>query len=269
LGNHGHLHYGTDTAAAKENLWKPRAKIGAGQYPWVSEGADAFTEQRDNALEARRWIETCFNYSPRSWAMPDRTRDGDTPRAMVAAGCKVLSDSDVRTLDNVLRQPPPHHPLGTEAVELTKRYPGDPQHIYHLAMNKFWMHRAHRLGIPMIFMCHQHMRNFEGHACTRLTEQVLRHVLTRFNGDLHINTVYGIGDWWHQVLSPHTRVLNVGWTETACTVENRGDTDLSNLPVDVRFADGSVATYLLDLPAHSAAEFVPDGRCQTRELAHA
>jgi len=35
LGNHGHLHFGTDTAGAAENGWKPKAKMGTGVYPWL------------------------------------------------------------------------------------------------------------------------------------------------------------------------------------------------------------------------------------------
>jgi hypothetical protein len=163
LGNHGHLHFGTDTAGAAENGWKPKARMGAGVYPWLGSDRSSFGEQRDNALETRRLFEKYFGYTPKSWAMPNRTNDRFTAAAMEAAGCEVLSDSNVRTQHNVLLQPPPHHPDNTTAVELTKRYPGDPQHIYHVAMNLFWIHRAHRKGIPVVFMCHQHLRQFDGY----------------------------------------------------------------------------------------------------------
>jgi hypothetical protein len=33
LGNHGHLHFGTDTAGAAENGWRPKSRMGAGVYP--------------------------------------------------------------------------------------------------------------------------------------------------------------------------------------------------------------------------------------------
>ena len=249
LGNHGHLHFGTDMAAAAENKWQPRSRMGAGVYPWESEDHSSFAEQRDNAIECRRQIENAWGFTVKSWAMPDRTRDEHTPRAMEAAGCEVLSDSDVRTLDNVLFQPPPHVLPGTRAVELTKRYPGDPQSIQHVGMNLFWFHRAHRLGIPVIFMCHQHMRQFDGHATTRMTEYLLRYVLTRFNGDLHINTVYGIGKYWLEVLNPDTRRVHVRIEGDEIVVDNQSDADFFDLTVDLEGANGLRFCRLVDAPA--------------------
>jgi hypothetical protein len=254
LGNHGHLHFGTDTAAAAENGWRPRTKIGGGEYPWVGDDRSSFGEQRDNALEARRWCEELFDYTPKSWAMPDRTRDEHTARAMEAAGCEVLSDSDIRTVHNVLLQPPPHFPPGCGAVELTKRYPGDPQHVFHVAMNLFWIHRAWRLGIPVIFMCHQHMRQFDGGACGRLTEAVLRHAVGGFNGDLWIDTVYGIGVYWRDVLSPDARRLTVEAEGGRIRVTNRGTLSHSQVPLDLRYTDGGVTCHLVDVAAGETVE---------------
>jgi len=249
LGNHGHLHYGTDTSGAPENGWNSRSKIGAGKYPWLGDERSSLAEQRDNALEPRRWCERLFNFTPKSWAMPDRTNDRYTAAAMEAAGCEVLSDSNVRTHHNVLLQPPPHHPKGTTAVELTKRYPGDPQHIFHVAMNHFWIHRAHRKGIPVIFMCHQHMRQFDGYACTRFTEYTLRYVLSRFHGDLHINTVYGIGKYWREVLSPKTKRVSVEVKGGTVRVINRSDFNLVDMPVDVTLTNGARCALLVNLAA--------------------
>ena len=249
LGNHGHLHYGTDTSAAAENGWTPGARMGAGRYPWVGEDGSSFGEQRDNALEARRWCERLLGFAPRSWAKPGRCNDADTPRAMEAAGCEVLSGSDIRARDNVLFQPPPHHPSGTEAVELTSRYPGDPRHVCHVAMLLFWLHRSHRRGIPMIYMCHQHMRQFDGPACTRFTEYMLRYVLSRFQGDFHVDTLYGVGKYWREVLSPKTRRVAVTTTATGLVVENRSDTDFHDLPVDVTAAGGQRFTVLVTVAA--------------------
>jgi len=246
LGNHGHLHFGTDTAAAEENGWRPHARMGAGDYPWLGRERGSFAEQRDNALEARRWCEKLFGFTPRSWAMPDRTCDNNTAAAMEAAGCEVLSDSDVRTRDNVLFQPRPHFAPGSEAVELTKRYPGDPQHLLHYWMNLFWVYRAHRLGIPVVFMCHQHMRQFDGWACTRFTEGVLRHVLHDFSGDLWINTVYGIGVYWRDVLSER-RTVELSLDEGVVTVRSRATLAHLRVPVDLELVDGGHATVLVDL----------------------
>jgi hypothetical protein len=180
--------------------------------------------------------------------MPDRTNDRFTAAAMEAAGCEVLSDSDARPRHNVLLQPPPHHPPGTEAVELTKRYPGDPQHIHHVAMNLFWIHRAHRRRIPVVFMCHQHLRQFDGYGCARFTEHILRRVLHDFNGDLHVNTVYGIGKHWREVLSPETRRVTVTVEEgRRVRVHNGSDVDLTDVPLEIELAGGRRFTVLVNV----------------------
>jgi hypothetical protein len=249
LGNHGHLHFGTDAAAAPANGWKFQTKLGGGRYPWLGEETGSFAEQRDNALEAARRCEAAFGFRPRSWAMPDRTRDSETPRAMEAAGCEVLSDSDVRTIHNVLLQPPAHHPDGTRAVELTKRYPGDPLDVFHVAMNIFWFHRAHRLGIPVVFMCHQHMRAYKSRACATYTEYLLRYVLERFNGDLHVNTVFGVGKYWREVLSPATRTVKVRVEVDTIVVTNGSDEGFDDIPVDLETTDGRRFTRLVSLAA--------------------
>lgn len=246
LGNHGHLHYGTDAAAAPENGWTLRARMGAGRYPWQGHEEGSFAEQRDNALETSRRFEALFGFTPRSWAMPDRTNDAETARAMEAAGCEVLSDSDARTVHNVIYQPSPHHPSGTAAVELTKRYPGDPQHLYHYAMILYWVHRAHRLGIPVVFMSHQHLRQYDGPACARFTEAVLRHVLTRFHGDLYVDTVFGLGSYWKDAFSPENRVLCPSLEGRELCLGNRGRRAWRHVPVEVRYEDGGCAVYLVD-----------------------
>jgi len=255
LGNHGHLHYGTDAAAAAENGWNLRARMGAGRYPWLGADEGSLAEQRDNALETARWCERLLGFRPRSWAMPDRTRDEHTPAAMEAAGCEVLSDSDIRTMDNVLFQPPPHHPPGTRAVELTKRYPGDPLDVFHVAMNVFWFHRAHRLGIRVVFMCHQHLRAYESRSCAVYTEYLLRYVLESFNGDLHVNTVYGIGKYWREVLSPVTRSVTVRIEGSEIVVTNRSDESFRHIPVDLSTADGHRWTRLVTVAAGAEEMF--------------
>ena len=252
LGNHGHLHYDTAAAAAPENGWKSHARMGAGHYPWVGGDTSSFGEQRDNIREATRWCARLLNFVPRSWAKPGRCNDADTARAAEAAGCEVLSGSDIRARDNVLFQPPPHHPGGTNAVELTSRYPPDPQHIHHLAMLLFWLHRARRRGRPMVFMCHQHLRQWEGPACARFTEALLRTVLTESHGDFHVDTLFGIGKYWREVLSPQTRRVAAGVAGTRVTVENRSDLDFTDLPVDVELADGARSTLLVSVPAGQA-----------------
>jgi len=252
LGNHGHLHYDTATSAAPGNGWRSHARMGAGPYSWMGEDTSSFGEQRDNVLEAARWCERLLDFTPRSWAKPGRCNDADTPRAVQAAGCSVQSGSDIRARDNVLFQPPPHHPGGTDAVELTTRYPCDPQHIYHWGMLQFWLHRSCRLGLPMVYMCHQHMRQFEGPACTRITEQLLRSVIADIHGECYIDTLFGIGEYWRQVLSPKTRQVSVTLTGTRLEVENRSSTNLDRVPVDLVLADGKHSTVLFSVQGGSS-----------------
>lgn len=254
LGNHGHLHYDTAAAAAPENGWTSHARMGAGRYPWMGEDASSFGEQRDNIREAARWFERCFSFVPRSWAKPGRGNDSETARAAEAAGCEVLSGSDIRARDNVLFQPPPHHPAGTHAVELTSRYPPDPQHIHHLAMLVFWLHRSHRLARPMVFMCHQHMRQWEGPACTRFTEEMLRRALGGFHGDLYADTMFAIGSYWREVLSPETRRVSVEARWPRLMVRNDSDRDLANLPVDLELAGNGRSTVTVLVPAGAQVE---------------
>ncbi len=254
LGNHGHLHYDTAAAAAAENGWTSHARMGAGRYPWVGADASSFGEQRDNILEAARWCRRLLDFVPRSWAKPGRCNDADTARAAETAGCEVLSGSDIRARDNVLFQPPPHHPGGTDAVELTSRYPPDPQHVHHHAMLRFWMHRARRLGRPMVFMCHQHMRQWEGPACARFTEHVIRSALTGFHGEFFIDTLFGVGKYWREVLSPQTRRVTVALAGARLVVENGSDADFERVPVDVERGDGRRATVLVSVRSGQKVE---------------
>lgn len=256
LGNHGHLHFDTDTAGAPENGWRAGARAGEGHpYPWVGEDRSSCGEQRDNILEAQRWCERALGFRPRSWAKPGRGNDAFTPAAVAAAGLEVASGSDIRARDNALHQPPPHHPVATNLVELTARYPSDPQHIYHLAMLRFWLHRAQRLGIPMILMAHQHLRQFAGSACAKLTEALLQEAVAGFQGDLYLDTVYGIGVWWREVLSPHTAVVRLKQEGGRLTLTNGSERDLDKVPVDIRLADGGRMTRLVSVPAGGAVEF--------------
>lgn len=248
LGNHGHLHYATDTSGDPGNQWKAGARAGEGSYAWQGDDRSSFGDQRANILEAARWCERELGFVPRSWAKPGRGNDRFSAAAVEAAGCEVATGSDIRPRDNVLRQPPPHHPHDTKIVELTARYPSDPEHVQHAAMIEFWMHRAHRLGIPIVFLVHQHMRQFDGAICARMTEHILDHAVNGFNGDLAIDTVYGIGRYWLDVLSPVTRKVEVILERGAVTVRNRSNRTIAAVPVDLKLRDGRRLTRVLDLP---------------------
>ena len=265
LGNHMHLHYGTDAAAASGNQWRLWARMGEGAYEWQGDEAGSFAEQRDNALAARRLFEERLGFTPKSWAMPDSTRDGHTPAAVEAAGCEVTSDVDARQVDNVLFQPRPHQPAGTELVELTKRYPGDPEDFIHVQMFVYWLHRGWRCAIPVVYMCHQHMRMFSGTACSRMTEYVLRHVLTEFNGDLFIDTVYGIGAYWREVLKPEGGRVTAGCDRGEVVVQNSGDLSFTDVPVDVVYEGGQRSTFLVSLQPRTAMTLDGAGRTRSHE----
>lgn len=266
LGNHMYLHYGTDAAAAKENNWKLWAKMGDGDYIWQGEDRSSFAEQRDNALAAKSAFKKYFGFSPKSWAMPDSTNDQFTPIAVEAAGCSVLSDSDARQKDNVLFQPPPHHPKDCDAVELTKRYPGDPQDVTHLYMFYYWLHRGYRLKIPVIFMCHQHLRLYNGWACTHFTEHVMRYVLTQFNGDFHINTVFGIGAYWRAVFSPKCPSIYLEVEDGGVGARNTGEQGFEKVPVDVVYENGRRTCFLVNLPARGVVTIKRDGTIENDVL---
>ncbi|MBM4112928.1 MAG: hypothetical protein FJ253_06070 [Phycisphaerae bacterium] len=247
LGNHGHLHYATDTSGDPGNDWKAGARAGQGAYAWQGSDRSSFGDQRDNALEAARWCRELFGFDMRSWAKPGRGNDAFSASAMEAAGCEVVTGSDIRPRDNVLRQPPPHHPTGTRVVELTARYPSDPQHIQHLAMLEYWLHRGHRLGIPVVMLVHQHMRQWDGVVCEAMTEHMLSLAVNGFRGDLFIDTVYGIGRYWLDALSPVTRCVEVRIESGAVVVRNRGDRTLLAVPIDVTLRSGERLTRLADL----------------------
>lgn len=247
LGNHGHLHYDTDASGAPGNNWKAGARPGEGAYPWQGADRSSFGDQLDNIHEAARWTERHFGYVPRSWAKPGRGNDRFTPAAVEASGCEVASGSDIGPRDNVLRQPPPHHPAGTRIVELTSRYPSDPRHVQHAAMLEFWINRGLRLGFPVVVLVHQHMRQFDGLVCARITEHLLEMVVNRFNGDFYIDTVYGVGRYWLDVLGSGSRAVHIEVTEAGVRLRNSGPRRLAGLPLDIRLRDGGTTTRLVDL----------------------
>lgn len=253
IGNHGHLHYDTDASGHPGNSWKAGAKPGQGRYPWQGADSSSFGDQRDNILEAASWCDRLLGFRPRSWAKPGRGNDAYSPAAVEAAGCEVATGSDIGPEDNVLRQAPPHHPPGTRIVEITARYPSDPQHVQHCAMLEFWIWRAHRRRIPSVVLVHQHMRQFDGVACARITEHLLRMVTRDFQGDLYLDTLYGIGRYWLDVLGPETRCVTVEVGESGVIVRNRGTRCVESVPVDIVLRDGSRMTAVIDAEPGSTA----------------
>ena len=249
LGNHMYLHYGTHAAMAEENGWKNRSRMLAGRYAWQTEEKGSFAEQRDNAIKNVRVIEEALGFTVKTWGVPGRDYDEETPRAVEAAGMAVGSDTNASAFTNVLCLPPPHHPQGCERlVELTKKYPGDSDNVFKIAMLKYWLWLARRRRSTFVFMAHHHLLRYEGMACTGMTESFLRFVMER--GGSYITTLYGLGTYWENVLCPRHRCVRAQMgSATELEIENRGTTALDSIPVEVRFAGGKRMVLLVDLPA--------------------
>ena len=115
IGNHFYLHYGTHAAAAEGNGWKSHAGIGDGWFTWMSRNpVDSFLEQRDNAVKGSQVLKDAIGVVPASFTIPSDVFDGDTARAMEAAGLEVGSETDTPKWEKLLHLAPPHHPAGCE-----------------------------------------------------------------------------------------------------------------------------------------------------------
>jgi hypothetical protein len=91
------------------------------------------------------------------------------------------------------------------------------------------------------------MRQFDGVACSRLTEGLLDQVVNGFNGDQFIDTVYGVGRYWLDVLSPYTGMVSVKTDLSGVVVANRSDRSIDAVPVDIELKDGRRLTRLVNL----------------------
>jgi len=266
IGNHMYIHLGTHAAADPGNAWKSHAWIGEGRYGWHrGEPGDSFTEQRDNARTNSALIAETLGVQVTSWGVPGRVCDEHTSRAVEAAGLEIGTDTNASAFTNVLRLVRPHHPEGCERlVEITKKYPGDPNDAFKVAMLKYWLHRARREGGTFLFMAHHHLLLHEGWSCYHLTEEFLRHVLGDCDGDFYVGTVTAVGRYWRDVLSPRTRAVGVGVENGEVIVRNNGDHDLTGLPVEIELGSGGVFMELVDVPAGQAVvAFGPAKRIST------
>ena len=256
LGNHMYLHYDTHAAMDEGNNWKNMAWMEDGRYPWQSEETGSFAEQRDNALHNIRVIEETLGVTVRSWGVPGRGFDSETARAVEAAGIEVGSDTDASAWINVMELPAPHHPVGTtKLVEMTKKYPGDPDNVYKVAMLKYWMQLARRTHRTFVFMAHQHLLRYEGTAGTAAAETVLRYALEGCHGDFYVSTVFGLGWYWDRVLCPEHRqvVARASNDARALEVVSTCDAVLDDVPVEVTFSSGQRLLVLVSVPAGSTA----------------
>jgi hypothetical protein len=139
-------------------------------------------------------------------------------------------------------------------VELSKKYPGDPQDGAQLAMLKYWTYSALRNRRVMVFMAHHHLRGYEGSSCLRLTEEMLREVLVEGRGDFYVATMSAIGMYWERVLCPEHKSVSVrAGSGLAVEVGNTGEGELTEIPVEVEFSNGTRTLVLADIPARGAA----------------
>jgi hypothetical protein len=252
VGNHMYLHYGTHASMDENNDWKNIAWIGDGRYPWQSEETGSFAEQRDNAVHNTNVIQDALGIKVRSWGVPGRVQDDFTAKALEAAGIEVGSDTNASMWTNVMRLPPPHHPKGCKhLVELTKKYPGDPNNAYKVAMLKYWMGLALRKRGTFIYMAHQHLLRYEGMAGSAATEEILRHVLAYYRGDFYVSTVFGLGQYWDRILCPKHRWVSIAVHDSAVLeVTNKGNDILEDIPIEITFSDGRQLLMLVSLPAN-------------------
>jgi len=250
LGNHMYLHLHTHAAADPGNQWKHRAWIGDGKYPWQGKETDSFSEQRDNCRTNTEVIEKLIGFTVRSWGIPGRAFDQNTPAALEAAGIEVASDSDASAWRNVVCLVPPHHPKGCRhLVEITKKYPGDPSDACKIAMLRYWAHANRRAGSTMLFMAHHHLLQYEGSSCYHLTEEYFRYILSDCYGDFYVGTVSAMGMYWKRVLSPRTKCVTVENDGDSVRVTNSGDVNLDALPLEVELGGGRRYMTLVDVPA--------------------
>ena len=75
----------------------------------------------------------------------------------------------------------------------------------------------------------------------------MRSVLRGYHGECWIDTLFGVGKYWREVLSPQTRRMAVALDGARLTVENRSDVDFERVPVDLELADGARSTVLVSV----------------------
>jgi hypothetical protein len=255
LGNHMYLHYGTHAAADSGNNWKSHARICEGRYPWdAKEYKDSFTEQRDNALKNAQVVRDLLGVEMATYAIPGDVFDAATARAVEAAGLEFGSDTNASKWTNVFKLPSPHHPNGcSRLIELTRKYPRDPEDANQVAVLNYWAQRARRNGQAFILLCHHHLALYEGVACYHLMEKLLWDLLADGDGDFYPATMGAVGRYWMRVLSPNHRWLDLSTDNGRAKVVNRGSETLSGIPLMLEFEGGGKCLYLTDLVAGAAA----------------
>ena len=184
---------------------------------------DSFSEQCDNALKCNQVFLETMGFKPASFTIPSDVYDGDTARALEAAGLEVGSETDASKCSKLWSLAAPHHPAGcSHFVELPRMHPRDPENACQLAMLKYWVGAARRTGRALVFLAHHHLLRYEGHESAHLVEELLRHVLADQAGDLYVGTLTAVGRYWRDVLSARTRCVQVSRELNRVTVTNFG-----------------------------------------------
>ena len=263
IGNHHYLHYGTHVAADLGNGWKSHARMGDGEYSWLSQNpADSFSEQRDNALKCNAVFLETIGVVPASFTIPSDVHDMDTARAIEAAGLEVGSETDAGKLEKLLWLSPPHHPEGcSRFVELPRMHPRDPENACQLAIMKYWVGVARRTGRSLVFLAHHHLMRYRGNVSYHLVEELLRYVLAEQEGDLYVATLTSVGRYWRDVLSERTRCIDIRVDGQTVHIANNGARDLSGLPLEIDMGEGRCFMRMVDVNAHEVLKLqVVEGR---------
>ena len=263
IGNHHYLHYGTHVAADLGNGWKSHARMGDGEYSWLSQNpADSFSEQRDNALKCNAVFLETIGVVPASFTIPSDVHDMDTARAIEAAGLEVGSETDAGKLEKLLWLSPPHHPEGcSRFVELPRMHPRDPENACQLAIMKYWVGVARRTGRSLVFLAHHHLMRYRGNVSYHLVEELLRYVLAEQEGDLYVATLTSVGRYWRDELSERTRCIDIRVDGQTVHIANNGARDLSGLPLEIDMGEGRCFMRMVDVNAHEVLKLqVVEGR---------
>ncbi len=88
----------------------------------------------------------------------------------------------------------------------------------------------------------------------QFTEHLLRMVLAGFHGEFYVDTLFGAGRYWREVLSPKTRRVAVSLAGRRLVVENGSDMDFERLPVDLELDGGGRGTVLVSVRAGQTTE---------------
>jgi hypothetical protein len=257
IGNHMHLHYATHAAADPGNQWKSHTRVGGGKYSWMAKyPCSSLEEQRDNILRCAQSLKEHLGVDATCFTVPGDMWDKDTPQACAAAGIEISCETNMSKLAKLILFPKEHHPEGCgDMSEMTRMLPRDPVNGSQLAMLKFWVNYARRNRQALVFLAHHHLVMYQSNACYCLTSELLRYVLDDTEGDVYCGTLTAMGRYWRDVLSPQSRKIEIETTARNIVVRNRGDRDLTGVPLEIEFDSGARLMLLINIPANQEFRF--------------